>query len=100
MSSSTPSDRAELDIQAIIARINRDLAEAPNLRAETERFVAEQRTLIAKEQKLAAERLKLMAEEAKLNRDRGLPPWLAFAGVLGGTITLGQLLLRALGVLH
>jgi hypothetical protein len=68
------SDMTRPDIDAVLARIERDLAEAPALRAETERFVAEQR--------------KLMAESGKLERNRTLLPWTVVATLLGAGAAL------------
>ena len=64
--------RDPTDLQAIRARIDRDLAESSKLRAESEKFIAEQR--------------KLIAEAMKLNRDRWLAPVLAIAAVVGGML--------------
>lgn len=55
--------RDPIDIQAIVARIDRDLSESAKLRAETHKFVSEQR---------------------KMDRDRFLSPWLAVAVIMGG----------------
>jgi len=64
--------RDPIDLQAILAKIDRD-------RTESEKFVAEQR--------------KLMAEAAKLDRDRRLAPWqifvTAFTAVLAAVISGG-----------
>ena len=68
------SDMTRQDIDAVLARIERDLAEAPKLRAETEKFVAEQR--------------KLMAESGKLERDRAFLPWTVVATLLGAGAAL------------
>ena len=57
--------RAQLDLRAEIARIDRD-------RAEAEKFAAEQR--------------KLIAESRKLDRDRWLAPLVLAASLLGGII--------------
>ena len=43
------------DLKAILAAIDRDLAESGKLRAETEKFVAEHRKLIAEQVKFDAE---------------------------------------------
>ncbi|WP_428484905.1 hypothetical protein [Rhodopila sp.] len=71
-----------LDIQAVKARIDRDLAESSKLRGETEKFVAEQR--------------KLMAEAMKLDRDRWLAPALAVVTVIGGFAGFISVLITAL----
>lgn len=55
--------RDPIDIQAIVARIDRDLSESAKLRAETQKFVSEQR---------------------KMDLDRFLSPWLAVAVIMGG----------------
>ena len=83
MSGELPMDT--LVIQRLAAQIDRDLAESRKLRLESE--------------KLEAERRKLEAEGRKFERERGLAPWLVAAGCFGGVITLGQLLLRALGAM-
>ena len=68
------SDAPRPDYDAIWARIERDLAEAPKLRAESEKFIAEQR--------------KLIAESQKLDRDRALVPWQLVATLLGAGAAL------------
>ncbi len=68
------SDATRPDVDAILARIERDLAEAPKLRAETEKFVAEQR--------------KLIAESQKIDRDRAMVPWQVVATLLGAGAAL------------
>ena len=68
------SDTGRTDYDAILARIERDLAEAPKLRAESEKFIAEQR--------------KLIAESQKLDRDRALVPWQLVATLLGAGAAL------------
>lgn len=62
------------EVDAILARIERDLAEAPKLRAESEKFIAEQRKLIANSQ--------------KLDRERGMLPWQAVVTALGAGAAL------------
>jgi hypothetical protein len=57
--------RAQLDLRAEIARIDRD-------RAEAEKFAAEQR--------------KLISESRKMDRDRWLAPLFLAASLLGGVI--------------
>jgi hypothetical protein len=79
------------DLRAILARIDRDTAEATKLRQESNKFIAEQ-------QKLFAEQLKLGAEQQKLNRDRWLAPWLAIAGLVGGVLAIANFIARAFGV--
>jgi hypothetical protein len=79
-----------LDIRAVIARIDRDIAETSKLRSESEKFVAEQRKLISELIKLASEQTKLDAEARKLNRDRGLAPWLAVVGLIGGLLAIAN----------
>ncbi len=74
--------RDPLDIQDIVARIERQ-------RQESDNFVAEQR-------KLMAEADKFRAEERKLDRDRWLAPALAVAGLLGGIATVALTVARAL----
>ena len=72
--------RDPTDLQAIHARIDRDLAESSKLRAESEKFVAEQR--------------KLIAEALKLNRDRWLAPVLAIAAVVGGILGVSSFIAK------
>jgi hypothetical protein len=74
-------------MKAILARVDRDIAQNQKLRAESETFNAEQRKLYREELKLGAEQLKLAAEGAKLRRDHGLAPWLAIAGLVGGILS-------------
>jgi hypothetical protein len=68
------SDAARPDYDAMLVRIERDLAEAPKLRAESEKFIAEQR--------------KLIAEALKLERDQALVPWQVMATLLGAGAAL------------
>ena len=51
------SDTADqpADLPAILARIDRDLAESAKLREESNKFAAEQHKLLAEQQKLYAE---------------------------------------------
>jgi hypothetical protein len=83
------SDTSEPDtnLRAILARIDRDLAEERKLRYESEKFLAEQK-------KLMAEETKLRSEGRKLDRDRWLAPWLAIVGLIGGIITVGGAIWR------
>jgi hypothetical protein len=67
--------RDPIHIQAIVARIDRDIAES---------------------RKFAAEQTKLSAEARKLDRDRWLTPSLAIAGLLGGIATVTLTIARAL----
>ena len=85
-----------LSIETIRARINRDLAESEKLRSESLKLAAEQQKLIAEQQKFTAEQLKLAAEASKLSRDRGLAPWLAIVGLIGGLLAIANFLLRFL----
>jgi hypothetical protein len=57
------ADNPPFDLQAEIARIDRD-------RAETQKFVEETRKLTAEAQKLGAEQQKLFIEALKLERER------------------------------
>lgn len=68
------SDATRPDLDAILARMERDLAEAPKLRAESEKFIAEQRNLIA--------------ESQKLDRERGMLPWQIVITALGAGAAL------------
>jgi hypothetical protein len=78
--------RAQLDLRAELARIDRDRAESQKLIAEGEKLQAEQRKLIAEDLKLAAEQRKLFSEGRKLNRDRWLAPLVLLASLCGGVI--------------
>ena len=69
-----------LNIQAIVARIDRDLAESRKLREESE--------------KLMAERRKLDSEGRKFDRDRWLAPALAIASVIGGVLGVASFIAR------
>jgi hypothetical protein len=73
--------RDPIDLRAILARIDRDLAEQSKLRAESDKFASEQR--------------KLNAEAAKLDRDRWLAPALAITGLVGGILTVALTIARA-----
>lgn len=69
------SDRAaDLDIQTILAQLDRS-------REETLKFTAEQHKLMAEQQKLFAERDKLL-------RDRTFAPWQVAATMLGAGAAL------------
>ena len=72
-----------LNLQAELARIDRDRAETQKLSEETRKFLAEQH-------KLMREGEKLRAEEMKLWRDWRLAPWIVgislVASVVGGLI--------------
>lgn len=85
------SDTSEpsFDLQAIVARIDRDLMESGKLRQETQKFVAEH-------DKLIAEEAKLRSEARKLDRDRWIAPWLAITGLVGGVITVAGAVWRVL----
>jgi hypothetical protein len=78
---SATAPRDPLDIQAIVARIDRDLTESR--RAREEAF------------KLMDERQKLEAETAKLRRDYNYAAWVPIAGMIGGAIAIAQLILHA-----
>lgn len=83
--SDIPAPFQPLDLREQIARIDRMIAETAKLQDETRKFVAEAR--------------KLDSEARKLDRDRGLAPWLAAAGAIGGLITLLSLLARSAGLI-
>ena len=80
------SDTADqpADLPAILARIDRDLAESAKLREESNKFAAEQHKLLAEQQKLYAEQQKLDLEAAK--RNHWLAPALTVASVIGGLL--------------
>jgi hypothetical protein len=69
-----------LNIQAIVARIDRDLAESRKLREESEKFMAERR--------------KLDSESRKFDRDHWLAPALAIASVIGGLLGVAAFIAR------
>ena len=94
-----------------VAERERFLAEIRHMNEESAKFVAEQHKLIAEQAKLAAEQakfsveqvklaaeqIKLAAEARKLDRDRGLTPWLAVVGLVGGVVAAATLILHAVG---
>jgi hypothetical protein len=67
--------RETIDLQAIVARIDRDLMESRKLREESD--------------KLSAERRKLEAEELKLRREWRLAPWSLVVGTLAAALAGG-----------
>jgi hypothetical protein len=71
--SDTPKD--QLDLRAVLARIDRDLAESDKLRAEQR---------------------KLTAEALKLTRDRWLAPLLAIAAVIGGILGVASFIAKVI----
>ncbi len=68
------------DLRAVLAQIDRDLAESAKLRAE-------QNKLTEEAAKLLAEQRKLVTEERKLDRDRLLAPLLALGGIAVGVLS-------------
>ena len=78
-----------IDIQAVVARIDRDLMESRKLREESDKLAAEAR-------KLSAERDKLLVEMLKIERDRRLAPWVLGVAVLAALIGAGTALLTRL----
>lgn len=89
--------RSQLDLDAILAGIERDLAEAGTLRRESEKFGAEQQKLLAEQMKLTIEQAKLVAEARKLDRDRWLSPALAAVSLASGLVAVATLILHAVG---
>jgi hypothetical protein len=71
--STEPPEEAPLDMRAILARIDRDLAESDELRAETRKFVA---------------------EANKMTWDRWLAPIVVIVGGIGGGIALANFLIQ------
>lgn len=69
-----------LNIQAIVERIDRDLAESRKLREESETLMAERR--------------RLDSEGRKFDRDRWLAPALAIASVIGGVLGVASFIAR------
>ena len=78
------SSLTDLDLREQIARIDRTQAELSKLLAE--------------QPKLVAETAKLTAETRKLDRDRRVSALLAITGLIGGIVTVVQLLLHLRGV--
>ena len=74
-----PAPRDPIDIQSIVAQIDRDLTESRRAREESFKLMAER-------QKLDTEPAKLHTEERKLRRDLWLAPWVLAAALLGGGI--------------
>ena len=68
----------DIDLRALITKIDRD-------RAETQK-------LLAGTQKLLAERGKLGSEGRKFDRDRNVQTLLAVTGLVGGVITVVKLI--------
>ena len=66
-------DRDPIDLRAVLARIDRDLAESDKLRAEQR---------------------KLTAEAQKITWDRWLAPALAIAAVIGGLLGVASFIAR------
>jgi hypothetical protein len=79
-------DQDRLNLRAQIARIDRAQAEIQKLFAETG--------------KLFAERDKLSAEARKFSRERSIRTLLAITGLIGGLITVAQLIVRLRGRLE
>ena len=85
--SEVPIDyRDRLNLQAEIARIDRDRAEGQKLQEEVRKFVAEQH--------------KFMAEAAKMERDRRFLPWTVVAtlpGAGGALFAAGAAFVKLIG---
>ena len=110
MSDEVPNPDVPADLRAILAGIDRDLAESAKLRPEGDKLAAERDKLPAERDKLLGEQLKLGAEQikfnteqlklnaeaAKLNRDRWWQPALAIVGLVGGLVTAGGAIWHAL----
>ena len=75
----------EIEIQALAARIDRDLVETRKLTEEREKLFQESRRLTMEHDRLDAER-------RKLDRERWLTPLLATVSVLGGLLGLASFL--------
>jgi hypothetical protein len=76
--------RDPIDLQAILARLDRDRAETQKLQEETQKFVAEQH--------------KLMAEGNRYNRDRWILPVTAAFSALA--IIVAGIMARLPEILH
>ena len=74
--------------------LEQQLAQVARAREETRKFLEEGHKLQAETMKLHAEALKLDAEAMKLHRDRGLAPWLAIVGLVGGLLAIANFALR------
>lgn len=86
---SETQERAAIDLQAIIARTDRDLAESAKLREETRQFVTEAH-------RIEAERRKLDAEARKLERERWWFPWLQLLTVVASSAAIAALVARVI----
>lgn len=80
--SDIPAD--PIDVRAILAKIDRDLAESGKLREETQKFVSEQH--------------KLMAEARKFNRDWWIVPLTVLGAILAAVIARLPEILHAVGI--
>jgi hypothetical protein len=76
------SDAASLGLEAVRAKINRDLAESAKLQEEVRKFVAEQH--------------KLMEEGNKFKRERLTSTLAAGAGILAAGAAIGGLLVKVI----
>lgn len=79
------ADKLRRDQQ--IADLERAIAGIQRSREETTKFIREAH-------KLQAEAAKLDAEAMKLRRDRGLAPWLAVVGLIGGLLAIANFVSR------
>ncbi len=82
------------ELRAILARIDRDLADSAKLREESNKMREESSKFIAEQRKLMAESEKLAIEALKLHRDRWLAPWLAILGLIGGLLAIANFVQR------
>jgi hypothetical protein len=77
--SDTPMPLDGVDLKALLAKIDRDLA-------QTEKFVAEQRKLTNEANKLFNEANKFLMEELKLAADRRWQPYITGGGVIAAIL--------------
>ena len=86
--------RDRQETQKLIDEARKLQAEALKLDAETMKMHRETLKFDAETMNLHREALKFDAEAMKLNRDRGLAPWLAIVGLIGGLLAIANFALR------
>lgn len=96
--SDVASERLErLNLDDILARVERQQAETRKFVAEQGKLYAEQQKFAAEQGNLAAEREKMLIETLKIGRDRWLAPVIVLAtvvGAFGGTFVAFASLMR------
>ena len=81
--SDAPTDKLErLNLDDILARVERQQAETRKFVAEQGKLYAEQQKLAAEQGKLSAEREKMLIETLEIGRDRWLAPALALSSIV------------------